>query len=155
MTAPVARENGYAPIREYAVLGDGRTVALVARDGAIDWLCLPMLDGASVFGAVVDAERGGACTVAPEGPFGAERRYLPVTNVLETTFTTDAGVVRVTDALTVPAGGLTPQREIARRVEGLAGRVPLRWVVTPRFGYGAWPTRIECREHMPLATARG
>ena len=131
------RIDGYAPIADYGAVGDGRTVALVARDGAIDWLCLPDLDSASVFAALLDSERGGRFTLEPESVSQAVRRYLPGTNVLETTFTTAAGVVRVTDAMTLPTAGLSPYRELARRIEGLAGEVSVQWCVEPRFGYAS------------------
>jgi GH15 family glucan-1,4-alpha-glucosidase len=119
----------------------------------VDWLCLPDLDSPSVFAAILDPERGGRFALAPEVPYEASQRYVPDTNVLETTFVTQEGTVRVTDAMTLPRGGLGPYRELARRVEGVAGRVPLRWSAEPRFAYAAREAPFRMRGGVPVAAA--
>jgi len=149
----VAREGGYAPIRDYAIIGDGRTAALVARDGSIDWLCLPDLDSGSVFGALLDPARGGAFRLSPLAPFHAQRRYLPETNVIETIFSTADGSVRVTDAMPLALAGLAPTRELVRQIEGVSGEVALSWSVEPRFGYGERRTSIGLRTGVPVASS--
>jgi GH15 family glucan-1,4-alpha-glucosidase len=141
-----ARIDGYAALRSYAAIGDGRTLALVARDGSIDWLCAPEFDGPSVFGAILDAERGGQATVRPQDAFGVERRYVADTNVLETTFTTANGRLRVTDAMAIGDDAPRDLHTVIRRVECIAGSVEVEWSVAPRFAYG---------EHAPGVSRAG
>ncbi|MGH7480905.1 MAG: glycoside hydrolase family 15 protein [Longimicrobiales bacterium] len=145
----------YSPIADYALIGDCRSAALVSRDGSLDWLCRPRFDGPSVFGALVDAERGGRFSVRPSAPTRCSRRYLPDSNVLETTFVTDGGVARLTDCM--PVAGephrLWAEHEVLRRLEGIEGRVAVEVVWDPRPGFGGVVPRIVDRGPLGLLCA--
>jgi hypothetical protein len=124
------RSDGFVPIESYGVIGDGKSVALIARDGAVDWWAAPAMDSTPVFAALLDPADGGCFTLEPAVPYTAERRYLPGTNVLETTFSTGDGKVRVTDSMNQGANGPLPWTELARDIQPVSGRVPMRWQVT-------------------------
>jgi len=139
--AVAAREIG-----DYAVMGDCRSAALVSRDGSIDWLCLPLFSSASLFGAVLDEDRGGQFGIRPAVPATSTRRYLPGTNVLETTWRANTGCVRLTDAMTLPTETqLQPANEILRLIEGIDGEVPMRVEIDLRPDYGLANARLEAR----------
>ncbi len=125
----LARTGGFARIESYGVIGDGESVALVARDGAIDWWAAPAIDSPPVFAALLAPEDGGCFTLEPAVPFSVQRRYLPGTNVLETTFSTRKGTVRVIDSLNQDANGPLPWAELARDIRPERGEVPMRWRV--------------------------
>ncbi len=146
---PLKAERAYrrvtSPIADYAIIGDCRSAALVSKDGSIDWLCLPSFSSPSVFAAILDPQVGGRFSIAPEGEFTSERRYVGQTAVLETTFETATGSVRLTDAMIIggSAHNLEPRREIVRLVEGLSGSVVLdvRWQPRPNYGRGQFRLR--------------
>jgi GH15 family glucan-1,4-alpha-glucosidase len=140
-----SRQDGYAPIADYAVIGNKHTAGVVAADGSIDWLCLPGYDSEPVFGALLDAERGGRWVLQPAVPFRAQRTYVEGTNVLETVFETDNGVVRVIDLMSRAPARPIAWSEVIRCVDGLDGEVPMRWRVEPRFGFDAAVPEIEAQ----------
>jgi GH15 family glucan-1,4-alpha-glucosidase len=125
------RTDGTVPLRSYGVIGDGRTIAVIAEDGGVDWLPMPSLDATPVFARLLDAQDGGAIDLLPAEEFTVERRYVDGSNVLETTFTTQSGVAVLTDALVTGIAGRLPWTELARRVDGTSGRVRFRWRVAP------------------------
>ena len=142
--------SAYAPIEDYALIGDCASAALVGKNGSIDWLCWPRFDSPSVFAALLDAEDGGHFQIRPVADFTVERRYYPETNVLETIFTTERGVLRLTDLMPVAERGayrreLWPEHEILRRVECVDGAVEVGVVCDPRIEYAQIDPPLEDR----------
>jgi GH15 family glucan-1,4-alpha-glucosidase len=133
--------RGSRPIADYGLLSDCTTAALVSRDGSIDWLCVPRFDSPSLFAGLLDPDAG-HWSIRPTGAFAAERRYLPGTLVVETTFITESGTARLVDALAFAAGrrghdiGLESPHELLRLVEGVAGAVDFVVELRPRPEYG-------------------
>lgn len=129
----------YLPIEEYGVIGDMRSVALVGKNGSIDWCCLPFFDSPSVFGALLDDRIGGRFLLAPVAKAAVKQIYLPNTNVLVTRFFTDEGTAEVTDFMSVgrEAGGATTQssRQIVRIAKAINGSLRFRMECRPAFDY--------------------
>src|SRR3954449_11410585 len=135
------------PIGDYAVIGDGRTAALVSRRGSIDWLCLPRFDSHACFAALLGTPENGRWLLGPvDEDAESTRRYVDGSFILETVHRTSSGAVRVTDLMPIA----DHRADVLRRVEGLEGTVRMahEWVV--RFGYGRtrpWVTRrVDDRE---------
>src|SRR3954466_14758316 len=101
LLAQESRDGQEPAIGDYGLIGDCRTAALVSRDGSIDWLCLPHFSGPSVFAAILDREHGGSFVIRPSSSFRARRRYVGASAVLETTFDTPAGSLRVNDLMPI------------------------------------------------------
>jgi len=121
-------------IEDYAVIGNCESVALVGRDGSIDWLGLPRFDSAACFAALLGEARHGRWAIAPsEPPSRVSRRYLDSTLILETTFETDRGAVLIIDFLSRRDG----VSDLVRIVRGQRGTVSMRTELVVRFEYGS------------------
>src|SRR4051795_6952058 len=169
--ATVAARGAFTPIGEYGLLADCNSAALVNRDGSIDWLCLPRYDSDAIFARILDPD-GGHWSIRPTGEYAVERRYVPGSLVIETTFTTATGVVRMRDAMAFAPGqrghdlGYDAPHEVLRSVEGVSGSVELEMELVPRPEYGlvralirvidggaktfGGPSRIEVASSVPL-----
>ncbi len=128
----------YLPIAEHGVIGDLHTVALVGTDGTIDWLCFPHFDSPSVFGSILDAEKGGFFAARPRDPgWTSKQLYFPDTNVLITRFLSPDGVGEVTDFMPIEHEHDEIRRHrLIRRVQCVRGVMRFRVEVQPRFDYG-------------------
>lgn len=123
--------DGYAPIHAYAAIGDGRSSALIAPDGSIDWWCAPCMDAPPLLDRILDAPGGGRFVLQARGLEAVERRYRHASNVLETQVRTATGVALVTESLNSGPAGRLPWSELARRLEGLEGEVVFELLYQP------------------------
>jgi len=127
----------YLPIAEHGIIGDLHSIALVGTDGRIDWYCCPRFDSPSVFGAILDKEKGGFYRIAPVvDDWVPKQLYLPDTNVLITRFLTPTGVGEVQDFMPIAGGASEHRHRLIRRVLGVRGEMRFRVDVQPRFDYG-------------------
>jgi GH15 family glucan-1,4-alpha-glucosidase len=132
----MAGPPGYLPVAEHGLIGDLHTVALVGTNGTIDWHCSPSFDAPSIFGSLLDADRGGCFELAAAVPATTRQFYLPDTNVLITRFSAPEGVGEVQDFM--PVGGTTDEgrHRLIRRALCVRGTMPFRTRIAPRFDYG-------------------
>jgi GH15 family glucan-1,4-alpha-glucosidase len=144
----------YKRIRDYGLIGDGHSAALVGMDGSIDWCCFPRFDSPSVFAAILDDQRGGRFQIAPAIPYQTRQEYIRNTNILSTTFQTDTGKVTVTDFMPLTEGSRPGQcpHELHRIVEGVQGHVEMECTFQPRLDYGRAETRLTTTGNGVVAT---
>src|SRR3954469_15442566 len=134
-----------ALIEDHALIGDMHTAALVAKDGSIDFLCLPDFDSEGTFASLLGTEENGRWQISPSIPVRAVRRkYRGNTLVLETELETDEGVVRLVDFMPIRDGNEAPR--LLRRVEGVSGAVPMKFDFRPRFATGQTVPREQRRD---------
>jgi len=135
-------------IQDYAIIGDGRSAALISNRGSIDWLCWPRFDSASIFAAIVDRKTGGYWSIRPDGDSQFSRHYIADTNVLETTFIASSGKVVLTDFMPVTSEEekrkwLWPEHELVRQIKCTQGEMELIVDFNPRLDYGRVTPKIK------------
>ena len=128
-------------IQDYAVIGDGRSAALISKQGSIDWLCWPRFDSESIFAAILDSKIGGHWSIRPVKASQVSRRYLEKTNVLQTSFASEAGETDLTDFMPATSEGrkrkmLWPEHELVRQLKCTGGEMDFVVDFNPRLDYG-------------------
>jgi GH15 family glucan-1,4-alpha-glucosidase len=151
--AGTAGPAGYLPVSEHGLIGDMHSVALVGTNGTIDWYCCPSFDAPSLFGSLLDADRGGCFELAAAVPAKTRQFYHPDTNVLITRFFAQDGVGEIQDFMPVRCPAEAQQHQLIRRVLCVRGTMPFRARVSPRFGYGMDPHTLTEVEAGALFTA--
>ncbi len=147
--------SNYPPIKDYGLIGDCGSAALVSRDGVVEWMCWPRFDSPSIFAAILDRQKGGCFRIGPTADATVHRRYVPNTTVLETTFITETGVLRLTDLMPVNAleayqARMWPDHQLLRKVECLEGEVEVELLCVPRPNYGLTEPRMTRRGELGI-----
>lgn len=137
----------YASISDYGLIGNCRSSALVSKYGSVDWCCIPEFHSPALFSAILDKDAGGRFSLCPVNKYDSIQKYIPATNVLETTFQTTEGTVKITDCFVGireedKIVNLFPDHEILRIVEGTSGSVKMELEYYPRLKYGKRSARL-------------
>ncbi len=137
-------DTAQPPLRDYGLIGNSRTAALVSNRGSIDWCCFPYFDSDSCFAAILDRSAGGCFSISPSVPYSSLQSYLPDTNVLQTHFKTSGGKARLTDCFSVTTqerrkSMFFPANEILRKLEVIEGEVPFVARYAPKPHYNRHP----------------
>ena len=144
MRSRLREDRNYLPIEDHGVIGNLKTVALVGKNGCIDWFCFPHFDSPSVFGLLLDRRKGGHFSIAPMGEHKIKQVYWPDTNVLVTRFLCPDGVGEILDFMPVDAprsgGGFYG---LIRWVKVLRGQMAFRMECRPAFDYARATHRTE------------
>lgn len=148
-----AASAGAPAIEDYGVVGDLRTAALIGLDGSVDFMCWPRFDGPTIFGALLDREKGGSFRLAPEldGQVRRKQLYLPETNVLVTRFLSSGGVAEVTDVM--PMTG--EEGRLVRIAHAVRGEIRFAMRCAPRFDYARAGHRVEIAEGKAVFRTEG
>jgi GH15 family glucan-1,4-alpha-glucosidase len=134
-------------IQDYAIIGNGRSAALISKRGSLDWLCWPRFDSPSIFEAILDSKRGGYWSIHPVHDSEASRRYIENTNILETTFEGVSGQIVLTDFMAVTSEenktrALWPEHELVRQIRCEQGKMEVVVEFSPRLDYGRVAPKI-------------
>jgi GH15 family glucan-1,4-alpha-glucosidase len=145
----------YKRLEEYGLIGNMHSAALVGRDGAIDWLCLPRFDSPAIFSAILDDEKGGSFSITAPNATDRRQMYFPETNVLTTRFGGQESVAQITDFMPIsengdgtgthrrPSGAAGNEVRLIRYVQGVMGETKIRLECRPRFNLGATSHTVE------------
>ncbi|MCH8986882.1 glycoside hydrolase family 15 protein, partial [Patescibacteria group bacterium] len=146
----------YKPIRDYGIIGNLRSAALVGKDGSIDWAPAPFLDSPSVFASILDDKKGGQWSIKPTDKFESEQEYIKNTNILLTTFITKRGTCSVMDCLPIKNSTSTTDTahtatldedkevyEIHRKIVCKKGECEIEVLFFPKFDYARGETKLE------------
>ena len=143
----------YQPIEDYAIIGDLHTAALVGKNGSIDWCCLPRFDSPSVFGALLDADKGGFFRISPKDLEGVkcQQLYLPETNILLTRFLSVNGVAEITEFMPIKEVGTDEHHhQIIRSISVVQGSLQFTLTCRPSFNYARDDHHVEVSQHGAL-----
>ncbi|MFD5425276.1 glycoside hydrolase family 15 protein [Streptomyces sp. NPDC127084] len=146
----------YPLIEDHGLIGDLQTAALVTTNGTIDWYCTPRFDSPSIFGALLDSEKGGHFKVTPtDTTYSTKQLYLPDTAILVTRFMTEGGAGEVIDFMPVTGTSATDRHRLVRLLRCVRGSLTFDVDIAPRFDYGRKPHKLHFTEKGAVFAAEG